>query len=115
MSRDAGLPRFMAFKPLARHITDTRFSVSHRTVERWPLVVKIINGKRHADTAHALALADKMIDEAPAVATGSPLHHSRRKLRLVGDGSQEMSGAAPPRAAPVTTRLDRSRNANGNH
>jgi hypothetical protein len=77
----------MPFKALAAHITKTRFSVSPRTIERWPLVVRIINGKRHADTAHALSVAETMIKDAPAVATGSPLHHSRRKPRLVADGS----------------------------
>jgi hypothetical protein len=78
----AAPPVFMPLRALAAHITATRFQVSHRTLERWPLKIRVINGRRHAETAHALAHADKMISAAPPVMIGSALHGTRRRLAL---------------------------------
>jgi hypothetical protein len=70
MPRDEDLPAYLTFRDLAAHLTRTRFRVSHRSLERWPLRVKLVNGRRHAETSQALAHADRMLAEAPTVATG---------------------------------------------
>jgi hypothetical protein len=82
-------PMLVDLKDAAALVTQRYFRISNRTVERWPLQVKIVNHRRHYRTADVIAYAEAMIKEAPAVATGSPLHHSRRKLRLVADGSSK--------------------------
>jgi hypothetical protein len=84
MPRD---PALIDLKDAARLVSERFFRISPRTLERWPLPVKIVNHRRHYWTADVIARAEAMIKEAPAVATGSPLHNSRRKLRLVADGS----------------------------
>jgi hypothetical protein len=57
-------------------------------MERWSLTIRIINGKRHAETQQALALADRMIAEAPPVAIGSPLYRASRRPRPASAESQ---------------------------
>jgi hypothetical protein len=79
MPGDAELPSFATRDELARHISATRFSISRRTIERWPISVRTINGRTRLDTAKALAYADVLIASAPAVARGRPL---RRRPRL---------------------------------
>jgi hypothetical protein len=85
VSRDDDLPLFMTRRELAAHVSATRFPVSPRTIERWPVRGKFLNGHRVVDTNHALEHADAMIAEAPTVATGrSGLR--RRAPRIVRTG-----------------------------
>jgi hypothetical protein len=86
MPRD---PELSDLKGSAALVTERYFRISPRTLERWGLPVKIVNHRRHYRTADVIARAKAMIKEAPTVATSSPLHHSRRKLRLVADGSSK--------------------------
>jgi hypothetical protein len=112
MLPDNVLPRYLPLKRIAAHITATRFPVSPRTMERWSLTIRIINGKRHAETQQALALADRMIAEAPPVAIGSPLYRASRWPKLASAESQNELGR-PAKAAPlnsprfVNTRAER--------
>ena len=76
-------PRFSTLKTGARLISERYFPVSPRTVEKWPVAFRIINGRRSAETADLIAHAESMIAGAPPVMANSPLHHSRRKPRLV--------------------------------
>lgn len=46
------------------------FPVSSRTLERWPLAVRRINGKALIDTRELIAVAKAKIDSAPPVACG---------------------------------------------
>ena len=84
MPREEDLPAFATRAELARHISATRFSISRRTIERWPVPVRAINGRTRLDTKMALEYADKLIKSAPAVASGRPLRRKPR-LALVND------------------------------
>lgn len=47
------------------------FKISPRTLERWPLTWRRLNGKAHCDTADLFALAESMLAEAPLVMGGN--------------------------------------------
>ncbi len=55
---------------LAAFITKEFFQVSPRSLERWPLTWRHVNGKAHADTAEAAAVAQAMLDAAPPIRGG---------------------------------------------
>ena len=55
---------------LAAFITKHFFQVSPRSLERWPLTWRHVNGKAHADTAEAAVVAQAMLDAAPPVRGG---------------------------------------------
>jgi hypothetical protein len=75
-------PEYADLKTGARFISERYFRVSHRSLEKWPLAIRLINGRRHVRTADLIAYAEAMIGNAPAVMMNSSLHRSRRP-RLV--------------------------------
>jgi hypothetical protein len=54
------VPRDKAAKLISRYF----FEVSPRSMERWPLVWRRVNGKAHCETADAIAVAKAMLDAA---------------------------------------------------
>jgi hypothetical protein len=82
-------PEYADLKTGAQLVSKRFFRVSARTLEKWPLAIRLINGRRHVRTADLLSRAEAMIAGAPAVMTNSHLHSSRRKPRLtVAEGSK---------------------------
>ena len=51
---------------ISRHL----FPISPRTLERWPVTWRRINGKALADTSELLAEAQRRVDTAPAIRGG---------------------------------------------
>ena len=51
----------------AEIVTDHFFPVSHRTLERWPLRWRRVNGRALVETADLLAEAQRRVDEAPQI------------------------------------------------
>jgi hypothetical protein len=85
VSRDEDLPLFATRKRLADQITQSRFPVSDRTLERWPVPRKYVNGHSVLDTAKTLEHADAMITKAPTVATGrAGLRRGARRIGRTG-------------------------------
>ena len=66
----AAYPVRMDRNGLAAFITKEFFQVSPRNLERWPLTWRHVNGKAHADTAEAAAVAQAMLDAAPPIRGG---------------------------------------------
>jgi hypothetical protein len=60
------VPREQAGQLISRHF----FAVSHRTMERWPISWRRLNGKAHCETAELFAEAQRVLDEAPAIRSG---------------------------------------------
>jgi hypothetical protein len=60
LSRDA------AAKLLSRYF----FEVSPRTLERWPVAWRQLNGRAHAETADLFAHAESMLADAPIIMGG---------------------------------------------
>jgi hypothetical protein len=82
-------PEYADLKSAARIISGRYFRVSPRTIEKWPLAIRLVNGRRHVRTADLIAHAKAMIGNAPAVMMNARLHGSRRKPRLViAEGSK---------------------------
>ncbi len=48
-------------------VTRYFFPVSYRTLERWPLSTRLVNGKAIIETADLLAVAQAKLDAAPIV------------------------------------------------
>ena len=76
-------PEYSDLKTGARLVTELFFRVSPRTIEKWPLAIRLINGRRHVKTSDLFARAEALIVNAPPVMANSALHHSRRKPRIV--------------------------------
>jgi hypothetical protein len=57
----------------AELVTQIYFEISPRTLERWPLVWRRLNGKAHCETRDLFAVAESMLGAAPAIAAGSRL------------------------------------------
>ena len=64
------LPRRLDRRLAAQVVSKHFFPVSPRTLERWPLTWRRINGRALADTAELLAEAQRRVDAAPAVRGG---------------------------------------------
>jgi hypothetical protein len=62
----ARLPRETAAEVLTRHY----FKVSPRTLERWPVTWRQLNGKAHAETVELFAHAEAVLAAAPSVMGG---------------------------------------------
>jgi hypothetical protein len=106
------LPRFSTLKTGAQLVTRLYFPVSPRTIEKWPVAFQIINGRRSVKTAELIAHAESMIADAPPVMANSPLHHSRRKLRLVVNEPGNELGRPrqePPRSDPPKVNIEHPR------
>jgi hypothetical protein len=59
----ARVDRATAAAVVTRHF----FPISSRTLERWPLPTRIVNGKAVIETAELLAVAQSKLDAAPLV------------------------------------------------
>jgi hypothetical protein len=64
------LPRRLDRRLAAQVVSVHFFPVSPRTLERWPLTWRRINGRALADTEELLAEAQRRVDAAPAVRGG---------------------------------------------
>jgi hypothetical protein len=59
--------RFLDKKGAAKRITDTRFPVSHRTLEAWPdLRGRVVNGRKYFTPEEVDQAADTRIARAEA-------------------------------------------------
>jgi hypothetical protein len=54
----------------AKLITQFFFKVSPRSMERWPIAWRRLNGRAHCETADAFALANSMLEAAPVLMGG---------------------------------------------
>lgn len=64
------LPARIDRKRGATLITDRFFPISHRTLEKWPLIWRHVNGKATCDTNELLAMAQARLDAAPPLLGG---------------------------------------------
>jgi hypothetical protein len=64
------LPVNVTRKAAADIITRHVFPVSHRSLERWPLLIRRVNGKATTGTAGALAEAWARFNAAPELMSG---------------------------------------------
>jgi hypothetical protein len=61
----SALPRFVSRKHGAELVSFYFFPVSHRTIERWSIAGRVVNGRLVLPTADLFALAQQKIDAAP--------------------------------------------------
>jgi hypothetical protein len=67
----ASLPTRVPRAEAAALVTRYFFRVSPRTLERWPVVVTVVNGRAHIETAELLQVAQAMLDRAARVRGGA--------------------------------------------
>ena len=65
-----GIPQRVDRRTAAALLTQHMFPVSHRTLEAWPLVWRVVNGKAVVETEELFAAADAKLSAAPAVRGG---------------------------------------------
>ena len=63
----ARVPRDDAASLVTRHF----FRVSGRTLERWPIMVTVVNGRAHIETSELFQVAQEMLDRAARVRGGT--------------------------------------------
>jgi hypothetical protein len=66
----ADLPRRVDRRRGAELVTQFFFPISPRTLERWPLTGRVVNGRLVFSTADLFAIARQRIDAAPAIKGG---------------------------------------------
>ncbi|MBI0535086.1 hypothetical protein D9599_05800 [Roseomonas sp. KE2513] len=66
----SNLPVHVDRQRAAELVTHFYFRVSPRTLERWPLTGKVLNGRLTFPTAEVFRLARERIDAAPAIKGG---------------------------------------------
>ena len=66
-----GFPRFSTRTALAKFLAKQGFQVSPRSLERWPARWRTVNGRAMCETAEGFAIAQSMIDAAPAIRGGN--------------------------------------------
>ncbi len=59
----ARVPRDIAAALVTRYF----FRVSKRSLERWPVSVRLLNGRAHVETAELFDVAQRIIDQAPRI------------------------------------------------
>ncbi len=64
------LPMRVGRRVAAEIVSERYFPVSYRTLERWPLNWRRINGRAVANTDELLAEAQRRVDEAPVIRGG---------------------------------------------
>ncbi|MFC0389485.1 hypothetical protein ACFFIC_28645 [Roseomonas vinacea] len=64
------LPRYVDRQRGAEFVTRYFFPISHRTMERWPLTGKVVNGRLVFLTADLFAMAQEKMDAAPTIKGG---------------------------------------------
>lgn len=67
---EKALPVRVCRRMAAQIVTVNFFPVSHRTLERWPLKWKRVNGRALVETEELLVEAQRRVDEAPNVMGG---------------------------------------------
>jgi len=60
------VPRDKAAELVSRYF----FEISPRTMERWPIAWRRLNGKAHCETVELFAKAEAMLGAAPAIMGG---------------------------------------------
>lgn len=65
-----GLPVRMTRSTAAAYLTQHFFPVSPRTLERWPVATRLVNGHVLIDTADLLAVANGKLHSAPVIMAG---------------------------------------------
>jgi hypothetical protein len=65
-----GLPVRVPRDTAAKLVSQYFFQVSPRSMERWNLAWRRVNGRAHCETADAFAVAKSMLDAAPPVMGG---------------------------------------------
>jgi hypothetical protein len=65
------LPRNADRRTLAAIISHEFFPISHRTIERWPLVVRRVNGHAITKTSDGLTIAENKLSKARSYKLGS--------------------------------------------
>jgi hypothetical protein len=80
LSELPNLPRFADRKALATLITRFLYPVSPRSLEAWPLNLRIVNGHAVAEVSETLAYAWRKFDAAPVTMSGrkSPADAGRK-------------------------------------
>jgi hypothetical protein len=68
---DQPRPRNADRKTLAAIITHELFPISPRTIERWPLVVRKVNGRAICKTSEAIAMAEAKMAGARSYKLGA--------------------------------------------
>jgi hypothetical protein len=66
----AELPTRVTRDDAAGLLTRHFFKTSPRTLERWPLAWRRLNGKAHCETTELFAVAEAMLNDAPVVMGG---------------------------------------------
>jgi hypothetical protein len=64
------LPMRVGRRAAAAIVSERYFPVSYRTLERWPLNWRRINGRAVANTDELLAEAQRRVDDAPVIRGG---------------------------------------------
>lgn len=59
----ARVPRDIAAALVTRYF----FRVSKRSLERWPVSVRLLNGRAHVETAELFDVAQRIFDQAPRI------------------------------------------------
>ena len=67
----ASLPTRVPRAEAAALVTRYFFRVSPRTLERWPVVVMVVNGRAHIETDELFRVAQGMLDRTARVRGGS--------------------------------------------
>lgn len=62
--------RYVNRRQLAKRITEELYVVSARSLERWPLVWRLVNGKAVTNEEEGMAEARRRLKEAPAIRGG---------------------------------------------
>jgi len=65
-----GFPKRISRKDAAEIVSHLHFPISSRTIERWPLIWRRVNGRALVDTEELLAEAQRRVDAAPPIMGG---------------------------------------------
>jgi hypothetical protein len=68
--RERGYPPRAPRRRMAQIICDEAFEIDHRTLERWRVPTRRLNGKCHLETIDALERAFEQLDAAPIIMGG---------------------------------------------
>ena len=65
------LPVRLDRKLAAKIVSERFFPISHRTLERWPLIWRRLNGRALVDTAELLAEAQRRVEDSAPTKGGT--------------------------------------------
>lgn len=103
----ADLPRRCDRRTAATLLTQYFFRTSPRTLERWPLSWRLLNGRAHCETEELFQVAESMLARAPCIrggradntACGGPM-----SAQVVGE--RLASGSASQSSPPLRDTFD---------